>query len=145
MVVRGDLGRILAAQHDLQDLQNAISRAATPAACIDVVVASIESLGCYVTRIRFAERVGGSRSGPAGFGWTMRVPLGDGDFVELTRESGDNSSSAHVGPLLDLLRESLPAKAWSFRGTLNAVPHILPGRVTASEGLAVGHAEGRSA
>lgn len=146
MVLRGDLGRILDSQLDLQALENAISRTTTPAACIEVVVASLEDLGCYVTRIRFAERVGGSRSSPAGFGWTMRVPLGDGDFVELAREFGDNSSSAHVGPLVDLLRANLPAKAWSFRSALDAAPpHILPGRVTASEGLAIGHAEGRSA
>jgi len=145
MVLRGNLGRILASQLDLHALKSAISHTATPAACIDVVVASIENLGCYVTRIRFAEHVGGSRSVPGSSGWTMRVPLGDGDFVELTREFGDNSSSAHVGPLVDLLRESLPAKAWSFRRPPNAAPQLLPGRLTVQEGLAVGHAEGRSA
>ena len=148
MVLGGNLGRILASQLDLQALQNAISRTATPAACIEVVVASIESLGCYVTRIRFAEHVSGSRSDPASSGWTMRVPLGDGDFVELAREFGDNFSSSHVGPLVDLLRESLPVKAWSFRRTLNEVPQVpqmLPDRVNANERIAIGHAEGRSA
>jgi hypothetical protein len=78
----------------------------------------------------------------------MRVPLGDGDFVELAREFGDNFSSSHVGPLVDLLRESLPVKAWSFRRTLNEVPQVpqmLPDRVNANERIAIGHAEGRSA
>jgi len=144
MVARGDLGRVLASQLDLQALENDISRTATPAACIDLVVASIESLGCYVTRIRFAEQVSGSRSAPLRSGWTIRVPLGDGDFVELARDFDDNSSSAHIGPLVDLLRQSLPTKAWSFRKTLSVAP-ILPGRLTVKEGLAVSHAEGRSA
>jgi len=140
MLVRGDLGRFVAAQIDLRALENAISRAATPAACADVVVSSIEGFGCFAIRVRFAGHVTGSRAGFAAPGWTLRVPLDDGDFIELTREFGDTSSSAHVGPLVDMLRGSLLAKGRTFTRTFSPGPQLVPGRLVVGSELAVGQA-----
>jgi UDP-GlcNAc:undecaprenyl-phosphate GlcNAc-1-phosphate transferase len=144
MLARGDLGRVLAAQLDLRALEDAISRAATPAACAELVVASIESLGCVVTKVRFAGHVTGSRPGATPpHGWTFRVPLDNGDFIELAREFGDSSSSAHVGPLVDVLRGSLVAKGRTFTRIFNVGPQIVPARLVVGEELAVGQADSR--
>ena len=140
MLLRGDLGRILAAHIDLRALENAISRATTPAACADLVVASVEGLGCLVTRLRFAGHVSGSHSVVVAPAWTFRVPLDNGDFVELAREFGDSSSSAHVGLLVDVLRGSLVAKGRTFTRPLNTGPQKVPGRLVVGEELAIGQA-----
>ena len=144
MILRGDLGRFVAAQIDLRALEDAISRATTPAACADLIVASSEVFGCFVTRVRFAGHVAGSGARFAAPGWTLRVPLDDGDFVELTREFGDTSSSAHVGPLVDVLRGSLLTKGRTFTRTFSPGPQMIPGRLVVGNELAVGQgADGR--
>jgi UDP-GlcNAc:undecaprenyl-phosphate GlcNAc-1-phosphate transferase len=140
MLLRGDLGRFLATQIELRALENAISRAATPAACAEAVVALIEGFGCFVTRVRFAGHITGSRAAFAMPGWTIRVPLDDGDFIELTREFGDGSYSAHVGPLVDVLRGSLVAKGRTFTRTFSPGPQMVPGRLVVGGELAVGQA-----
>jgi UDP-GlcNAc:undecaprenyl-phosphate GlcNAc-1-phosphate transferase len=140
MVLRGDMGRFLAAQLDLRTFETAISRSATPAACAEVVVTSVENLGCRVTKVRFAGYITGSRAGFPAPGWTFRVPLDDGDFIELAREFGDDSSSAHIGPLVDLLRASLMAKGRTFNGSFT-VPQIVPGRVAVGGDLVTRQAD----
>jgi UDP-GlcNAc:undecaprenyl-phosphate GlcNAc-1-phosphate transferase len=140
MLLRGDLGRFLATQLDLRALEGAIARAATPTACAEVAVASIEGFGCFVTRLRFAGYVTGSRAGFAAAGWTIRVPLDDADFVEITREFGDDSCSAHVGPLVDVLRVSLLAKGRTFTRTFNPAQQMAHGRLVVSGEFAVGQA-----
>ena len=139
MLFRGDLGRFLAAQIDLRALEGNIAKAATPAACAEVVVGSIERFGCFVTRVRFVGHVTGSRAAFAAHGWTLRVPLDDGDFIELSREFGDDSYSAHIGPMVDVLRGSLLAKGRTFT-RISTGTQIMPSRMVVGGELAVGQA-----
>jgi UDP-GlcNAc:undecaprenyl-phosphate GlcNAc-1-phosphate transferase len=141
MLLRGELGRFMAAQIDLRALEDAIALAPTPAACAEVVTNSVESFGCCVTRVRFAGHVTGPSIAPPG--WTLRVPLDAGDFVELTHDFGHTPSSIHVGPLVDVLRSSLVAKGQAFTRTFSPGPQMVPGRLVVGGKLAVGQADSR--
>jgi UDP-GlcNAc:undecaprenyl-phosphate GlcNAc-1-phosphate transferase len=139
MLLRGELGRFMAGQIDLRALEDAIALAATPAACAEVVTNSVESFGCCVTRVRFAGYVTGPSIAPPG--WTLRVPLDAGDFVELTHDFGDSPSSIHVGPLVDVLRSSLLSKGQAFTRTFSPGPQMVPGRLVVGGKLAVGQVD----
>jgi len=111
LLFSGEFRRTVSAQLDLRKFRAALAAAGTPAACWEVVREGCAKFGFQHVRLRLAGEVYGySVEETEVAGWTLRVPLSNGDYAVLSRPFASTQLPMIVAPFVDLLRQSLVEK-----------------------------------
>jgi UDP-GlcNAc:undecaprenyl-phosphate GlcNAc-1-phosphate transferase len=117
----GDFQRSVSAQLELRKFRAALVAAGTPAGCWEVVREACGKFGFEQVRLCLAGEIFEySSDGPETPGWTVRVPLTNGDYAVLVRPFASPLLPMVVAPFVDCLRETLVEK----------FPEILPSEAT---------------
>ena len=107
----GEFQRTVSAQLDLRKFRAALTVAATPAACWEVIREACGKFGFQQVRLYLAgEMYEHSYPEPEAPGWTLRVPLANADYAMLTRPFASSVLPMVVAPFVDLLRQTLIEK-----------------------------------
>jgi UDP-GlcNAc:undecaprenyl-phosphate GlcNAc-1-phosphate transferase len=117
----GDFQRSVSAQLELRKFRAALVAAGTPAGCWEVVREACGKFGFEQVRLCLAGEISEhSADGSETPGWTVRVPLTNGDYAVLVRPFASPLLPMVVAPFVDCLRETLVEK----------FPEILPSEAT---------------
>jgi UDP-GlcNAc:undecaprenyl-phosphate GlcNAc-1-phosphate transferase len=107
----GEFQRSVSAQLDLRKFRAALTAAGTPADCWDVIREGCGTFGFQRVRLCHAGEIFEYSSDDSGApGWTVRVPLANGDYVVLARPFASSVLPMVVAPFVDSLREILVEK-----------------------------------
>jgi UDP-GlcNAc:undecaprenyl-phosphate GlcNAc-1-phosphate transferase len=107
----GEFQRTVSAQLDLRKFRAALTVAATPADCWEVIREACGKFGFQQVRLYLAgEMYEHSYPEPEAPGWTLRVPLANADYAMLTRPFASSLLPMVVAPFVDLLRQTLIEK-----------------------------------
>jgi UDP-GlcNAc:undecaprenyl-phosphate GlcNAc-1-phosphate transferase len=116
MILGGEFQEVVNARVALQFHEQAVGAAENPEECWQAVASAARALGFSLLRARWQGVVREEVFAPAGpegspdGGWVARVPLPDGDFIELERKVPSPESSYVVAPFLEMLHRELAAK-----------------------------------
>jgi UDP-GlcNAc:undecaprenyl-phosphate GlcNAc-1-phosphate transferase len=111
LLFSGEFRRTVSAQLDLRKFRAALAAAETPAACWEVIREGCAKFGFQNARLRLAGEVYEySIEEAEASGWTLRVPLSNGDYAVLSRPFASTLLPMVVAPFVDLLRQTLVEK-----------------------------------
>jgi UDP-GlcNAc:undecaprenyl-phosphate GlcNAc-1-phosphate transferase len=111
LLFSGEFQRSVSAQLDLRKFRAALVAAGTPAGCWEAVREACGTFGFQQVRLRLAgENFDFSWDDSAAPGWTVRVPLANGDYAVLARPFASPVLPMVVAPFVDSLREILVEK-----------------------------------
>jgi len=111
LLFRGDFQRSVSAQLDLRKFRAALAAAGTPAGCWEVIREAGAKFGFQQVRLSLAGEIFEYSSDTSGVpGWTVSVPLANGDYAVLERPFASTVMPMAVAPLVDSLREILIEK-----------------------------------
>lgn len=112
LILGGEWREILQARLKLMGLRQALAAAATVEECWQALRQSAQDLGFCAVRLEWQGERRQEALGPALAEqcWSLRIPLGVGDFIELRREFGSALPPVVVSALADILRTTLLAK-----------------------------------
>ena len=111
LLFSGAFQRSVGAQLELRKFRAALAAAATPAGCWEVIRDASAKFGFHEVRLGLAGEVFECASDESGAaGWTVRVPLSNGDYVSLSRPFASTVLAMVVAPFVDSLREILVEK-----------------------------------
>ncbi|HUE03340.1 MAG TPA: MraY family glycosyltransferase [Bryobacteraceae bacterium] len=111
LLFSGEFQRSVSAQLDLQKFHTALSAAITPAACWEALREACPKFGFQQARLCLAGEIFEYFCDESGSpGWSIRVPLANGDSALLVRPFASPVLPTVVAPFVDLLRETLLAK-----------------------------------
>jgi UDP-GlcNAc:undecaprenyl-phosphate/decaprenyl-phosphate GlcNAc-1-phosphate transferase len=111
LLFSGEFQRSVGAQLELRKFRAALIAAGTPAACWDVIRDACAKFGFHEVRLCVAgEAFEYSSDEPGAPGWTVRVTLSNGDYINLTRPFASTVLAMVVAPFVDSLREILVEK-----------------------------------
>lgn len=123
----GEFQRTVSAQLDLRNLTTALSIAATPAECWEIIREACAKFGFHEVRLRLGGEVfayaGDDSEVPS---WTARVPLANGDSLVLSRPFASGVLPMAVAPFVDALRQTLVEKFPEIATSAAAGPAELP-------------------
>jgi UDP-GlcNAc:undecaprenyl-phosphate GlcNAc-1-phosphate transferase len=107
----GEFQRSVSAQLELRKFRAALAAAGTPADCWEVIREACGRFGFQQVRLCLAGETYEYSSDHSGApGWTVRVPLANGDYAALTRPFASSVVPMIVAPFVDSLREILVEK-----------------------------------
>ena len=107
----GEFQRSVGAQLDLRKFRSALAAAGTPPSCWEVIREACGKFGFHQVRLCLAGEVFEHSSGDSEApGWTVRVPLANGDYVVLARPFASSVLPMVVAPFVASLRETLVEK-----------------------------------
>jgi UDP-GlcNAc:undecaprenyl-phosphate GlcNAc-1-phosphate transferase len=111
LLFSGEFQRTVSAQLDLRKFRAALAAAGTPAACWEVIRVGCVKFGFQQVRLCLAGEVYEySIEEAEAAGWTLRVPLSNGDYAVLSRPFASTLLPMVVAPFVDLLRQTLVEK-----------------------------------
>ena len=111
LLFSGEFQRSVSAQLDLRKFRAALAAAGTPAGCWEVIRETCGKFGFYQVRLCLAGEIFEFSSDDSGApGWTVRVPLSNGDYAVLARPFASPVLPMVVAPFVDSLREILAEK-----------------------------------
>jgi len=111
LLFSGEFQRSVSAQLDLRKFRAALAAAATPSGCWEVIREACGKFGFHQVRLCLAGEIFEySSDDSAAPGWTVRVPLANGDYAVLTRPFASAVLPMVVAPFVDSLREILVEK-----------------------------------
>ena len=111
LLFSGEFQRSVGAQLELRKFRAALAAAGTPAGCWEVIREACAKFGFHEVRLSLAGEVFEYSSDESGApGWTVRVPLSNGDYVSLARPFASTVLAMVVAPFVDSLREILLEK-----------------------------------
>ena len=111
LLFSGEFQRSVSAQLELRKFRAALGAAATVADCWEVVREAGGKFGFQQARLCLAGEIFEySSDDSAAPGWTVRVPLANGDYAVLTRPFASAVLPMVVAPFVDSLREILVEK-----------------------------------
>ena len=111
LLFSGEFQRSVSAQLDLRKFRAALAAAGTPAGCWEVVREACGKFGFQQVRLCLAGEIFEHSSDDSGApGWTVRVPLANGDYAMLVRPFASPVLPMVVAPFVDSLRETLVEK-----------------------------------
>jgi UDP-GlcNAc:undecaprenyl-phosphate/decaprenyl-phosphate GlcNAc-1-phosphate transferase len=111
LLFSGEFQRSVSAQLDLRKFRAALAAAATPAGCWEVIRETCSKFGFHQVRLCLAGEIFDSSSDDSATpGWTVRVPLSNGDYAVLARPFASPVLPMVVAPFVDSLREILVEK-----------------------------------
>jgi UDP-GlcNAc:undecaprenyl-phosphate GlcNAc-1-phosphate transferase len=107
----GDFQRSVSAQLELRKFRASLAAASAPAGCWEVIREACGRFGFPQARLCLAgEMFEYSAEDSGAPGWTVRVPLSNGDYAELARPFASDVLPMVVAPFVDSLRETLVEK-----------------------------------
>jgi len=111
LLFSGEFQRTVGAQIELRKFRATLAVADSPAACWEVIREALAKFGFQQARLCISGEVF-EYSGvePEVPGWTIRVPLSNGGYANLTRAFESNVLPMTVAPFVDVLRQSLNQK-----------------------------------
>jgi UDP-GlcNAc:undecaprenyl-phosphate/decaprenyl-phosphate GlcNAc-1-phosphate transferase len=108
LLFSGDFQRSVSAQLDLRKFRAALGAAGTPAGCWEAIREASGKFGFQQVRLSLAGEIFEYSSDDSGApGWTVRVPLANGDYAVLARPFASDVRPMAVAPFVDSLREIL--------------------------------------
>ena len=111
LLFSGEFQRSVSAQLELRKFRAALGGAATAADCWEAVREACGKFGFQQARLCLAGEIFEySSDDSAAPGWTVRVPLANGDYAVLTRPFASSVLPMVVAPFVDSLREILVEK-----------------------------------
>jgi len=111
LLFSGEFQRTVSAQLDLRKFRAALAAAATPPACWEAIREACAKFGFQHVRLCLAGEVYEYTVEDAeAAGWTVRVPLSNGDYVVLSRPFASTQLPMVVAPFVDLLGQTLMEK-----------------------------------
>jgi UDP-GlcNAc:undecaprenyl-phosphate GlcNAc-1-phosphate transferase len=111
LLFSGEFQRTVSAQLDLRKLRAALTVAETPAACWEAIRGVCGKFGFQQVRLCLCGEVYEySAEDAEAPGWTMSVPLANGDYAVLSRPFESAVLPMIVAPFIDLLRQCLLEK-----------------------------------
>ena len=111
LLFSGEFQRSVSAQLDLRKFRAALAAAATPAGCWEAIREACGKFGFQQARLSLAGEIFEYSSDESGApGWTVRVPLANGDYAMLVRPFASPVLPMVVAPFVDSLRETLMEK-----------------------------------
>jgi UDP-GlcNAc:undecaprenyl-phosphate GlcNAc-1-phosphate transferase len=111
LLFSGEFQRSVSAQLDLRKFRAALAAAGTPAGCWEVVREACGKFGFQQVRLCLAGEIFEHSSDDSGApGWTVRVPLANGDYAVLGRPFASPVLPMVVAPFVDSMRETLVEK-----------------------------------
>lgn len=111
LLFSGEFQRSVSAQLDLRKFRAALAAAGTPAGCWEVTREACGKFGFQQARLSLAGEIFEYSSDESGaLGWTVRVPLANGDYAMLVRPFASSVLPMVVAPFVDSLREILVEK-----------------------------------
>jgi UDP-GlcNAc:undecaprenyl-phosphate GlcNAc-1-phosphate transferase len=133
MFLEGAFRRHLNARIALQGFEERLAAAETPQDCWAAIQSSAPEFGLYgigmsVGGCAFSERDGSQFARC----WTLKIPLSDVDYLELTHAFGDKVQTDICGPFADVVRKALTPKLAGFHGLAPKYPTPVPDPETPS-------------
>ena len=110
LLFSGEFQRTISAQLDLRRFRAELAAAATPAACWEVIQAACVKFGFQHARLTLAGEIFEYSAETQDPGWTIRVPLANGDYANLSRPFASTVLPMIVAPFVDILRQTLLQK-----------------------------------
>ena len=111
LLFSGEFQRSVSAQLDLRKFRAALAAAGTPAGCWEVIREACGKFGFQQARLNLGREIFEYSSEDGGApGWTVRVPLGNGDYAVLVRPFASDTLPMVVAPFVDSIREILVDK-----------------------------------
>ena len=111
LLFSGEFQRSVSAQLELRKFRAALAAAGTPAGCWDVIREACGKFGFEQVRLCVAGEIFEYSADDSGApGWTVRVPLANGDYAVLARPFASPVLPMVVAPFVDSLRETLVEK-----------------------------------
>ena len=108
LLFKGEFQRSVGAQLEVRRFGAALTAARTPAECWEVIREACAKFGFHEVRLSLAGEVFEYSADESGApGWTVRVPLSNGDYVMLARPFASTALPMVVAPFVDSLREIL--------------------------------------
>ena len=127
LLFRGDLQRTLKAQLDLNAFKKAIEETRSAESCMELIRKTGGSFGFEVVQASLAGEIFTSQRTGAKTSWEVRVPLEDGDFIEMRREFEKKELAASAGLFIEVLRAGLEHRLPVIRAArANAAPVAIP-------------------
>jgi UDP-GlcNAc:undecaprenyl-phosphate GlcNAc-1-phosphate transferase len=107
----GDFQRSVSGQLELRKFRAALAAAGSPARCWEVIREACGKFGFQQVRLCLAGELFEYSADESGApGWTVRVPLANGDYAVLARPFASEVLPMVVAPFVDSLRETLVEK-----------------------------------
>jgi UDP-GlcNAc:undecaprenyl-phosphate GlcNAc-1-phosphate transferase len=121
---QGVLRSMVQSQMSLRVCEESLGVATTVEQCWSVIRRAAREFGFSEVELQLAGRSYQEQMNSFGKGrWTLRIPLSEVEYVQLTRTLEPSTTPAAVGPLVDVLHRALSAKAVEFsRATQLTVP-----------------------
>jgi UDP-GlcNAc:undecaprenyl-phosphate GlcNAc-1-phosphate transferase len=111
LLFSGEFQRSVSAQLELRKFRAALAAAGTPAGCWEVIREACGKFGFQQVRLCLAGEIFEYSADDCGApGWTVRVPLSNGDYAVLARPFASPVLPMVVAPFVDSLRETLVEK-----------------------------------
>jgi UDP-GlcNAc:undecaprenyl-phosphate GlcNAc-1-phosphate transferase len=108
LLFKGEFQRSVGAQLELRKFRAALAAAATPAGCWEVIREACAKFGFHKARLCLDGEIFQYSADESGApGWTVRVPLANGDYMVLARPFSSAALPMVVAPFVDSLREIL--------------------------------------
>jgi UDP-GlcNAc:undecaprenyl-phosphate GlcNAc-1-phosphate transferase len=106
LLFSGEFQRAVSAQLDLRKFRAALTAAGTPAGCWEAIREACGKFGFQQARLSLTGEIFEYSSDESGApGWTVRVPLANGDYAVLARPFASAVLPMAVAPFVDSLRE----------------------------------------
>jgi hypothetical protein len=115
LLFRGDLQRTLKAQLDLNSFRKAIEESRSAEGCAALIQKTAAGFGFDVVQATLAGEVFTWPRTAANSCWEVRIPLEDGDFIEMRREFAKKELAAAAGLFIEVLRGGLDHRLPAMR------------------------------
>jgi UDP-GlcNAc:undecaprenyl-phosphate GlcNAc-1-phosphate transferase len=115
LLFRGDLQRTLKAQLDLNAFKKAIEETRSAESCAELIRKTASTFGFDIIQASFAGEIFTWQRTACNPCWEVRVPLEDGDFIEMRREFEKKELAASAGLFIEVLRAGLEHRLPAIR------------------------------
>jgi len=151
ILAQGSVRSVIHAELSLRDFEEKLRRATRPEDAWETIVSGAEEFGfsgvearlddrrfCSIERSLAAAAAGGTSPVAAWSNtavrsdWSLRAPISDEDYVELSRRANSQSLASVVAPFADILQTVLREKKWAPR--VEPKPEPVPLRMAAASG-----------
>jgi len=117
MVLGGAFRRLIDAQIQLRQFEQDLEASKSLEGCWETLQEACRTFGFAGLKLSFEgqtlEQI--PATGNSKLCWTLRVPLGEGDYISLTREHGAEQHTPLLAPLVDIIHDKLSGKLSSFK------------------------------
>jgi hypothetical protein len=127
LLFRGDLQRTLKAQLDLNAFKKAIEETRSAESCAALIHKTATMFGFDLVQASLAGEIFTWQRAGANSCWEVRIPLEDGDFIEMKREFDKKELAASAGLFIEVLRGGLDHRLPAIRSArVNTSPVAIP-------------------